>query len=127
MFVLCLLQVFIKGNESKFDKFLTVNASVYEVLVPGIVDKMQYRVQVLTFNRIGESGKSRHVDVGYGVDGGVSASRKWLIVVGIAVMAAVICALLCGCAIWLLKRKKHMKYMKASKNGGACNGEWIST
>ena len=64
---------------------------------------------------------------GYGVDDD-AANRKWLIVIGIAVMAAVICALLCACAILLFRRKRHMKYMKAStKNGGAHSGKCYVT
>ena len=59
-----LLQVFVYGNESKFDKFRQVNASVHEVLIADVIASMKYRVQVLAFNRIGESSKSRYVGVG---------------------------------------------------------------
>jgi hypothetical protein len=53
------LQIYLYGNESRFNQELTTNASTTSVLVPRVVKGINYRIQMSAFNRMGEGEKSK--------------------------------------------------------------------
>lgn len=58
------LQIYLQGNESKFDRIVDVNFSIESVHVHHLVRDMPYRLQMAAYNRMGEGVKSEPLILG---------------------------------------------------------------
>lgn len=58
------LQIYMFGNESKFNREIKTNASATSAVVQHLVRGMNYRVQLVAYNRLGDSVKSKPLFLG---------------------------------------------------------------
>ena len=59
-------KIFLHGNETKFSRNITTNASVHSVVISHLVTTISYGVQMAAFNRMGVGARSRMQDTGEG-------------------------------------------------------------
>lgn len=57
-------QIYIFGNESKFDREIQINSTLEAVYIQNMIQDMVYKIQMSAFNRIGEGFRSEPIVIG---------------------------------------------------------------
>ena len=106
------------GNETKFHRNITTNATTHVIIVRHLVPGMTYRIQMAAFNKRGLGVKSSPVMIGGESAQGLIqgfVKEPWFIATLIGTIGGTLWFALCFFSVWLYRKKKARK--KMHKNG----------
>lgn len=64
IFVFTVFQIYIYGNETKFDHQIQINSSLDSIYVHGMIKDMNYKIQMSAWNKMGEGLRSEAIQIG---------------------------------------------------------------
>jgi len=107
-------KIFCLGNETRFHRNITVNATTTTILIQHLVYGMKYKIQVAAKNRKGIGIRSDPYILGRDLAGLHHwAQAPWFIATTIGVIGAALWFCLCIFIIWLCRKKKAQNKLKS--------------